>query len=77
MNIFLGSGHNAISKEQSPPRQRKDLAQPQLAERETLSSPIHHAHLQVGTHDTQRPLLEDIPMGLTSGSTRAGSLIPR
>ena len=80
----LGSGCKAISEEQCPLREQKDLAQPQPVERETFSSPEHHAHLQTGTHDSESPcsnadLLEGtpVPVGLNSSNTRAGPVIPR
>lgn len=81
MCVILGSGCKDVSEEQYPLKEQ-NLAQPQLVERETLSSPEYHVHLQTGTRDSQRPcsstdLLEGIPMGLNSSGTRAGPLIPR
>ena len=80
----LDSGCKAISNEQCPLREQKDLAEPQPVpvEREAFSSLEHHAHLPTGTHDSESPcsnadLLEGTPVGLNSSNTRAGPLIPR
>lgn len=81
------SGDKAISDEQSPGlREQKDLLQPQLAERKTLSPQElphreHNEHPQTDIRDRQRPssdpLLQETPLGLNSNNTRAGSPVPR
>ena len=84
----LDSGYKAISEDQCPLREQKDLPQPhpqpqpQPVERVTFSSPEHHAHLQMATHDSESPysnadLSEGTPVELNSSNTRAGPLIPR